>query len=80
MTSEERQQLLREMGAALQHYPSSLALCQELQASLKELLPHAQRDIQELNNTMVGNLYPSINNAKLQRAQAAITKAEQLLS
>lgn len=44
--------------------------------SLKELLPYAERFLMNLNEQMVGSLYPSINLAKLERAETAIAKTE----
>ena len=47
----------------------------DLLAALIELLPYAKRRIHELNDTMVGSLYPMINEAKLERGEDAIAKA-----
>lgn len=43
-------------------------------ASLKEILPHAKRGVQDLNDKMVGSLYPSINLAALDRAERLIAE------
>jgi hypothetical protein len=48
----------------------------DLLASLKEILPHAEREIKRLNDTMVGSLYPAINTAMIQRAKDVIARAE----
>lgn len=43
-----------------------------LRACVKDLLPFATRDVQRLNETMVGSLYPAINLAMLERAHEAL--------
>ncbi len=48
----------------------------ELLASLTEILPYATRAIHDLNKQMVGDLYPAINLAKLERAEKAIANAK----
>jgi len=48
----------------------------ELLAACKDILPHAEKDVERLNLLRCGNLYPAINIAKLQRADAAIRNAE----
>lgn len=53
-----------------------IAAAPELLAALEDILPHAIRDIHELNEQMVGSLYPSINLAKIKRAEDAIAKAK----
>lgn len=52
-----------------------IAAAPDLLAALEDLLPYAAREIKRLNDTMVGSLYPAINLAKLDRAEAAIAKA-----
>lgn len=46
----------------------------ELLASVRELLPFAERDVKRLTEQMVGGLYPSINAAMIGRARAALAK------
>lgn len=53
-----------------------IASAPDLLASLKELLPHATRRIEELNKQMVGSLYPAINWAMIDRAEKIIAKLE----
>ncbi len=48
----------------------------QLLKSLKELLPYAKRDVARLNEMMVGNLYPSITLAMLDRAEDTIERAK----
>lgn len=49
---------------------------EQLLASLRELLPHAERDVKRMNEQMVGSLYPAINESKIQRARDVIAAAE----
>jgi hypothetical protein len=53
-----------------------IAAAPDLLAACKDLMPHAERAIKTLNEQMIGSLYPSINTATLERARAAIAKAE----
>jgi hypothetical protein len=42
------------------------------QASLREILPWAERWVQHMNSQMVGSLYPAINDATIRRAKDAL--------
>lgn len=48
----------------------------ELLAALEELLPYARKYLLEMNEKMVGGLYPAINLAKIERGEEAIKKAK----
>lgn len=67
--------LIAELGRIHEQWQNEISLKQELLAALIDLLPHARTHIEDLNSQMVGNLYPAINRAKLDRAEAAIAKA-----
>lgn len=47
-----------------------------LREALDELLPYAERFLLNTNKDMVGNLYPAINLAKLDRARAALAATD----
>ncbi len=53
-----------------------IAAAPELLDALVDLLPHAEKAIEELNAKMCGSLYPAINDAKVKRARTAIAKAK----
>jgi hypothetical protein len=65
----------RNTRALLERVRALEAVNGRLLDSLKELLPHAQSDIRKLTRQMMGSLYPAINAAKLERAEAVIAAA-----
>ncbi len=52
-----------------------IAAAPDLLAALESVLPDAEREVRRLNEQMVGSLYPAINEARLDRARAALAKA-----
>ncbi len=51
-----------------------IAAAPDLLAACLDLLPFARAAVRDLSEKMVGNLYPAINEAMLQRAEQAIVK------
>lgn len=48
----------------------------QLFAALRRIMPHAERGVKVANAKMVGSLYPALNHADLEEAQAAIRNVE----
>ena len=44
--------------------------------ALRSVLPYARTRVKAIQDQMVGNLYPAIMDAELQRADAALTEAQ----
>jgi hypothetical protein len=49
----------------------------ELAECLHDLLPHAAKRIEQVNELMLGSLYPSINSQKLRRAEELLKKVKE---
>jgi hypothetical protein len=64
-------------GPVIEANARLMAAAPELLAACKDLLPHARRAINALNEQMIGSLYPAVNLALLDRAEKAIARAEE---